>query len=365
MNKLIVLVLALLVIGGSIYYFESMKVNLPDVEVENGDDDIAAINEEGFLIAPELAGISGYLNSDEIQVSDFRGKVVLIDFWTYTCINCIRTLPFLTEWDEKYRDKGLVIIGVHTPEFEFEKKKENVEEAIEKYGIEYRVVQDNDFVTWVRYQGGRGFWPRKYLIDKDGYIRYDHIGEGSYDVTENKIKELLGEIGVDVSDMDNSDIEDTTPRVRQTPELYSGYGFALPRGQNVGNSGGLKADEIVDYELPENIKKDVIYLDGKWKSNSDNLESQEETSIVLDYTAVAVNIVADALNEPLEMEVFIDGNYVNEEFAGDDVKFEDGKAFVLVDEARLYNVVRGEYGNHLLKLDVASRDFIFNAFTFG
>jgi len=355
-KKIIILILLILIIGGSIYYFEGMKVKI------SSDGKKVELKEGKYPQAPELVGISGYLNSDEgLKISDFKGKVVLVDFWTYTCINCIRTLPFLTEWDRKYRDKGLVIIGVHTPEFEFEKKYENVKSAIEENGIEYAVVQDNDYATWGAFRNR--FWPHKYLIDSEGFIRYDHIGEGKYDETEREIQKLLGEIGKDVSDMEVSELEDKTPKTRLTPELYAGYGFALPRGQNVGNDGGLKVNEIFDYELPSKINDDVIYLEGKWKSNKDDLLAEEEGLIVLSFKANNVNIVGDSL-EPMQMEVFIDDEYVKEGQFGNDVKFEDGKAFVLIDEPKLYNVFRGEYGRYELRLNV-NKGFNFNAFTFG
>ncbi len=314
--------------------------------------------------APELVGIAGYLNAEEgLQIADFRGKVVLIDFWTYTCINCIRTLPHLTAWDQKYRDKGLVIIGVHTPEFEFEKDYDNVKEAMEKYGIEYRVVQDNDYATWRAYNNR--YWPQKYLIDSSGVIRYVHIGEGHYEQTEKEIQELLAEIGQEASDMDTTGLEDKTPTKPQTPELYAGYRFALPRGQDVGNEEGLQPDETIDYSIPDSIRGGVLYLEGKWQSNPGNLQSQEEgASIVLEFTASSVNIVADA-PASIILEVFIDGAYVSEGQAGDDVVFEDGKAFIVVDQPRLYNVVRGEYGSQTLRLTTGAEDFTFNAFTFG
>lgn len=319
----------------------------------------------GYPQAPELVGITGYINAEPgLKIADLRGKVVLIDFWTYTCINCIRTFPHLIEWDRKYRDKGLVIIGVHTPEFEFEKDTNNVKAAMEKHGIKYRVVQDNNYETWRAYRNR--YWPHKYLIDANGFIRYDHIGEGAYDETERKIQELLAEIGRDVSDMGLTGLEDKTPRTILTPELYAGYDFALPRGQNIGNEEGLQPGKIVDYSLPERIKRNMLYLEGKWLSNPGNLQSQDEesASIVLDYTASAVNIVADAPG-PIKMEVFIDGAYISKERAGDDVVFEDGKAIIVVDEPRLYNVVMGEYGMHTLKLTVHAKDLTFNAFTFG
>ncbi|MBR9707487.1 MAG: redoxin domain-containing protein, partial [Candidatus Diapherotrites archaeon] len=170
------LAVAVILIMAAIYYLESAKVQIPGLE--GGINTI--INKDGqFQKAPGLLGISGYLNGapEGMQISDFKGKVVLVDFWTYTCINCIRTFPYLIEWHEKYADKGLVIIGVHTPEFEFEKDTQNVIDAMAKYGIEYYVIQDNEYQTWSAFRNR--FWPHKYLIDAEGFIRYDHIGEGA------------------------------------------------------------------------------------------------------------------------------------------------------------------------------------------
>jgi len=339
-----------------IVYLEGSKV---DTGPSGGP---LAIGEE--TLAPELVGITGYINAEEgLRIEDFRGKVVIIDFWTYTCINCIRTLPHLTAWDRKYRDKGLVIIGVHAPEFEFEKEYENVKDAVEKHDIEYRVVQDNDFATWRAYNNR--YWPQKYLIDANGVIRYMHIGEGRYEQTEREIQELLMEIGEEGFEEGTTGIEDKTPSTQLTPELYAGYRYAL-QVRNIGNEQGLRPDEIEDYSLPESRKRDVPYLEGEWLSNPDDLESRddERSSVVLDFTASSVNIVADS-KEPLMLEVYIDGVYVSEEQAGDDVEFEGGKAFVLIDEPRLYNLIRGDYGSYTLKLSTGSTGFTFNAFTFG
>ncbi|MEK6826136.1 MAG: redoxin domain-containing protein [Nanoarchaeota archaeon] len=376
-KKPLFLLISIVIIASLIYYFESSKItsanitNTETVEVNTNEqlsqEQLRRIQEKEKLYqkAPELVGISGYLNADEIKISDLKNKIVLVDFWTYTCINCIRTLPYLTEWDEKYRDKGLVIIGVHTPEFEFEKNYDNVKAAIEKYNIKYPVVQDNDYATWQAYKNR--YWPHKYLIDNDGFIRYDHIGEGAYEETEKKIQELLSELGQDISDMETSKLEDKTPAKTLTPELYAGYSFALPRGQNIGNNGGLLKDEIVDYKLPENIKQDKIYLEGKWKSNPDNLQAQDEekSSIILNFLASSVNIVSNKPTESLKLEVFIDNEYVKQGMAGQDVQFENGKVFVLINEARLYNIFNGEYGRYTLRVSTDSQDFSFNAFTFG
>jgi hypothetical protein len=249
---------------------------------------------------------------------------------------------------------------VHTPEFEFEKKKENVQMAIKKYGIQYAVMQDNDYTTWRAFKNR--YWPHKYLIDAEGYIRYDHIGEGGYEETEMKIQELLAEIGKNFSEMEISTVEDTTPRQRTTPELYAGYEFALPRGQNIGNEGGLQAGKVIAYELPSELQRDVLYLQGSWKSKSDDVEAVEDsTSLFLDFTANSVNIVADSLTDlPLSVEVLINGQPISDEQAGTDVQ----NSVVIIYEPRLYNVVAGEYGQYTLELKT-KKGFAVSAFTFG
>jgi len=361
-QKHIILIIFIVGIVGLIAYFEQGKVSIEEPTVVlNGDVDVRSEETSSaaekaiaskYKKAPELTGIVGYINVEEgVKISDFRGKVVLIDFWTYTCINCIRTLPFLTDWHAKYADKGLVIIGVHTPEFEFEKEYDNVVAAMEKHGVEYRVVQDNNYATWRAFRNR--FWPRKYLIDKDGFIRYDHIGEGAYKTTEKMIQKLLAEIGEDVTEMEPSLIEEKTPRRLMTPELYAGYDFALPRGQNVGNPGGLQAGDIATYTLPNVIAPDVIYLEGTWKSNADDFEAIEDGAIVLNFLAQSVNFVADG---GLTVKVTINDEPVNTDDVLDGV--------LTIDEPRLYNVYSGEYGRFTLRLEVES-GFKVNAFTFG
>ncbi len=148
-------------------------------------------------LVPALTNVSGWVNTEPFAISDLRGQVVLVDFWTYTCINCLRTLPYLKDWHAKYDDLGLEIVGVHAPEFEFEKVRDNVVAAVEKHGLGWRMAQDNDFSTWRAFNNRA--WPSKYLVDQNGVIRYTHIGEGAYDETKAKIRELLEAGGVDVS----------------------------------------------------------------------------------------------------------------------------------------------------------------------
>jgi thiol-disulfide isomerase/thioredoxin len=150
------------------------------------------IDKSQFKKAPEFTQVTGYVNTDPLKISDLKGKVVLVHFWTYTCINCIHTIPHLNDWYAKYASKGFVIVGIQTPEFEYEKNIDSVKDAVKEFKIKYPIIQDNNFGTWNAY--GNRYWPRDYLVDNEGYIRYDHIGEGGYYETENMIKSLLGEL---------------------------------------------------------------------------------------------------------------------------------------------------------------------------
>lgn len=154
---------------------------------------VQAAPQSASVAAPEFTGIEKWLNSDPLTLQSLRGKVVLVDFWTYTCINCIRTLPYVTRWYQQYKDQGFVVVGVHTPEFPFERSTKNVSQAMERLGIEYPVAQDNRYATWDAYRNQ--YWPAAYLIDKHGQIVYRHFGEGKYKETEAEIQRLLAQPG--------------------------------------------------------------------------------------------------------------------------------------------------------------------------
>lgn len=143
------------------------------------------------VAAPEFSGIEKWLNSEPLTLQQLRGKVVLVDFWTYTCINCINTLPYVKAWHQKYKDQGLVVVGVHTPEYPFERSTDNVKTALKRFGISYPVAQDNRYATWSAYNNQ--YWPAFYLIDKKGQVVYTHFGEGQYAQTEAAIKNLLAQ----------------------------------------------------------------------------------------------------------------------------------------------------------------------------
>ncbi len=296
--------------------------------------------------AAELQGISNWINTEPFKISDLKGKVVLVDFWTYSCINCIRTLPHLVEWYDKYADKGLVIVGVHTPEFEFEKDPANVEAAVRKFGIEYPVVQDNNFDTWKAYDNR--YWPREYLIDKDGQIRHDHIGEGSYDETEKAIVDLLREI---------APVEENFSTMKPdnilvgTPEIYLGYSFARTP---LGNSEGFSENNVVDYKPVNATIPNIVYFSGKWHNGPEIVRAVVNSRLFLIYSAKNVNIVAGNTSK---IRVFVDGK----PSVGDDVV----NGTVSISDQRLYNIVKGDNaGTHLVEID-ADPGFELYTFTFG
>ena len=344
-------------------------------------------------LAPELTRPGEWINSEPFTLESQRGTVVLIDFWTYTCINCIRTLPYLKEWHEKYADAGLVILGVHTPEFDFEKVYDNVLEAVEGFGIEYAVVQDNDYGTWRAFRNR--FWPAKYMIDKDGYIRYTHFGEGAYVETEAKIRELLLEAGADLEGMSmNLDadpaidpsayVEDISMSL--TRELYAGFG--RNQGALVGYLQGNERAQppyIIDQQYYEandvdglytdqgDHRNHFMYLQGLWRNEDERLVHARETTDYEDYIAImfyatSVNVVmAPESDGPFAVRLTIDGLPMAAEQAGPDVMFdEEGNSYVLVDEAQMYRLVdQPTFSGHEFRLSSNSSEFTLFAFTFG
>lgn len=322
-----------------------------------------------YPTAPEFSGLAGWINSGPLSMEELRGKVVLLDFWTYSCINCIRTLPYLKMWYEKYSDDGFVIIGVHTPEFFFEEKYDNVKAAVDKYGIKYPVALDNEATVWRAYN--TRYWPTKYLVDAEGRIRYSHIGEGAYEDTEKVIVELLREAGVGSGEVEGA--SDSSPEGAVdvqffrigTPEIYFGYAFAGGRN-NLGNKEGFEPEGIVDYALPERPSRNLVYLGGKWLNKPDHMEyvgDKGSGKVVLRYSAKAVNVVAGA-TMPVEIKVRLDGMPLTEKNKGSDIRLGDGASSV-VEESRLYNIVFAEdYGEHTVEIEV-ERGFRVYTFTFG
>lgn len=323
----------------------------PQNQNQNNAQDVSLSN---LGNAPELIPGGEWFNTKPLKLSSLRGKVVLIDFWTYTCINCIRTLPYLRSWYDKYSDKGLVIIGVHTPEFEFEKSADNVKKAISDFGLKYPVMQDNNYATWNAYSNQ--YWPAEYLIDANGNIRHTHFGEGKYDETEAVIQKLLGEAGDSVSNK----IDNPTYQVdSNTPELYLGYYrlfyYSYP--------DQIVRDKKSNYMLLGNIPRNNFAYVGMWTEQEFQAVPDKGSQLVLDFQAKDVYLVMRSSDgNSGKLKVYLDDNEVSADQAGDDVN--DG--IVQVNEDRLYNLIKlTKSEHHLLRIEFLDSNLEVYAFTFG
>lgn len=297
--------------------------------------------------APELQGITHWLNSDPLTLAQLKGKVVLIDFWTYSCINCIRTLPHVTSWYDAYKDQGFVVLGVHSPEFAFEKNTDNVAKAIENFKIHYPVAQDNDFKTWTTYNNQ--YWPAEYLIDAQGNLRATHFGEGNYEKTEEHIRSLLKEAKQDLSlPIMNPTITDTTPNQNQSPETYLGT------DRRANYRAGATVDEL---------KTDQWTLTGKWVEDKQFITSAANNTLSFRFTGQNVYLVLNPPAESGQVKILLDGQPITTDYAGNDVK----EGNVVVDTDRLYNLVHNTKDNdtHVLTIQFVTTGIKAFAFTFG
>ena len=342
-------------------------------------------------LAPRLSPIEfdtpgPWINSEPFVLKDKRNEVVLIDFWTYSCINCIRTLPHLSEWHRKYNKKGLNILGVHSPEFEFEKIYENVVSAAEDLGIDYPIVLDNDFKIWNTFDNR--YWPAKYLLDKDGVIQFKHFGEGGYEETESAIRALLEDAGFDPSDIPmgvNLQQSSDSPKIshsEQTLELYMGtdrnYKFNFFQPTYIGNTeyyDNIRTDAWKKKDIfksPPNRQKNKIYIEGLWSKEKEYISHSRDTDayndyIFLKFSGAEVNVVLGKHNNPYRVLATLDGSPLLESEAGKDVYFDpDGKSFIEVDSSRMYNIVKlKKFDTRELILSSTSSEFSIYSFTFG
>ena len=324
--------------------------------------------EKGKVRAPEIGRV--WLNSSPLSFRQLRGRAVLVDFWDYTCVNCIRTLPYVQAWHERYQDKGLTVIGVHTPEFTFAQYESNVERGIREFGLTYPIVIDSNREIWKAF--ANRYWPTKYLLDKDGYLRYGHFGEGGYVECEQMIQELLREIDPAIG------LPPIMPPVREedhagsvcykpTGELYLGN-----RRGRIGNEGGFKEDQISDYSIPDKLEENFFYASGRWASTAEYFEAVESGphSLKLKFEAAAVNLVLASPRKPTtEVVILQDGKPLTRENRTRDTRFrETGKgseeSFLVVDSARMHFLVDNHsFGKHELELRCAEGVAAF-AFTF-
>jgi cytochrome c biogenesis protein CcdA/thiol-disulfide isomerase/thioredoxin len=292
--------------------------------------------------APQIDGITTWINSAPLKLNDLQGKVVLVDFWTYSCINCLRTLPYLKAWYNRYHDKGLVIIGVHTPEFDFEKDVGNVRAAVQRDDILYPVALDNQYDTWINFKNH--YWPAHYLINKKGEVVYEHFGEGDYDVTENNIRYLLG-IN-ELTTLKNGSVQ--TVHTSQTPETYLGYERADP-----DFSPKLIKNKVFQYQFPLQLVENSWALDGAWQVNADSITAAKASAALkIHFNARKVFLVmGTSTGKAIKVNVVLNHNLVKS---------------ILVDKYSIYEALtQAQFSSGDLEIIATEPGIKIYTFTFG
>nr|WP_180167789.1 cytochrome c biogenesis protein DipZ [Stenotrophomonas sp. SbOxS2]NYU01036.1 cytochrome c biogenesis protein DipZ [Stenotrophomonas sp. SbOxS2] len=322
---------------------------------------------EGTL--PSLSGATGWLNSPPLTAEQLRGKVVLIDFWTYSCINCLRAMPFVHEWAQRYRDHGLVVVGVHTPEFAFERDPRNVMKAVQQLKVEYPVALDNQYAIWRAFNNR--YWPAHYFIDAQGNIRGHQFGEGNYAHSEQVIRRLLVEAGqTDLpppADPAAADLQGVATQADmgnlRSPETYLGHA----RAEQFASPGGQRADTAFGYALPSTLALNQWGLSGQWRVDDEAAQLQQAGGrIAFQFHARDLHLVLAPGEDgtPVRFRVLLDGKPLPAADAGADVAA-DGTG--TVNEHRLYQLIRqrGTIGPHRFEIEFLDAGVQAYAFTFG
>jgi len=329
--------------------------NKPEVKTEPGND-----------MAPPLDGATDWLNSQPLTGEMLRGKVVLVDFWTYSCINCLRTLPYLKAWDEKYRSQGLVIVGVHSPEFAFEKDRRNVEQAMRDLGINYPVAMDNEFAIWNAFSNE--YWPAHYLIDAQGKIRHRHFGEGAYRETEQMIQTLLREatrgrlaVADELVQVSGTGVAAAaaSDRSRRSPETYLGY----KRQEHFSSPEPIRNDAVSQYSVPAKLDFNQWALGGEWQFTRESAVAHGKGgTISFRFFGRDLHLVLGS-EQPVRFRVTLDGEPPGEH-SGVDI---DAQGNGIIRDQRLYQLIRqsGELGERTFRIEFLDEGAEAFAFTFG
>jgi len=315
---------------------------------------------------PELAGATDWLNSKPLTRASLRGKVVVLDFWTYSCINCLRALPYVNAWYQHYKDSGLVIIGVHSPEFEFEKSTDNVRQAIEKFGIRYPVAVDSNMALWTAFNNR--FWPAHYFVDAQGRIRGHHFGEGKYARSERTIRQLLTEAGArnlpdPLDDAAGQGVSAASDSANvSSPETYLGF----TRAENFLSPGSFARDAVKEYALPAKLSLNQWALAGKWKVTGEKATlAAPPGRVVFRFRARDLHLVLgpDAERKPVRFRVLLDGKPPGADHGMDT----DAAGNGTVREQRLYQLIRqkGAVGEHEFTIEFLDGHVEAYSFTFG
>ena len=316
---------------------------------------------------PSLSGATAWLNSPALTPGALRDKVVLIDFWTYSCINCLRALPYVKGWYEKYKDYGLVVIGVHAPEFAFEKNLDNVRRAVSDLGITYPVALDDRFAIWKGFDNQ--FWPAHYFIDSTGRIRSHHFGEGNYEESEQIIRQLLTEAGYTI--LPPAGVQSATAvgvqaaadlAHDQSPETYIGY----RRAQSFGSPGGFLQDHAHAYVVPPRLGVNQWALGGTWRVDPEKAVLENAPGrIVYGFSARDLHLVLGpgSAGKPVRFRVQLDGATPGLNHGADT----DATGVGVIKDQRLYQLIRqsGDVRTHVFSIEFLDNDVQAYAFTFG
>jgi cytochrome c biogenesis protein CcdA/thiol-disulfide isomerase/thioredoxin len=340
--------------GGSTVSAELQKIKANDKspvgKTASGPADLGGKCTEGGTelencgTAPQLTGIDSWLNTPEdapLSLKGLRGKVVLIDFWTYSCINCQRALPHVEAWYSKYAKDGFEVIGVHTPEFAFEHVRSNVQSQAKALGVKYPIAIDNEYDTWNAY--GNEYWPAEYLIDATGHVRHVSFGEGGYDTTESLIRQLLTQAGAKAALGTTTHVPTATINPNQTPETYLGSKYQ----PHTTTGLSLVHGKAATYHFPKNVDQDAIALDGQWTSQSEDLVAGASARLQLRYWANKVYLVLGGTGT---VSVDLDGRHV--------------QTVTVHGPPTLYPLATAAYESHLLTLSM-SKGIQAYSFTFG
>jgi thiol-disulfide isomerase/thioredoxin len=329
----------------------------------------AAASTRDAPVEGELPGFDGavsWLNSPPLTAQGLRGKVVLVDVWTYSCINCLRTLPYLKGWYERYKDQGFVIVGVHSPEFAFEKDEDNVRRAVREFGIQYPVALDNDYAIWQAFNNQ--YWPAHYFVDAQGRIRGHHFGEGNYEESEQLIRTLLAEAGEQAlpamaDEKAGQGVEAAAGKMQvRSPETYVGYG----RAENFSSPGGFAHEAAKSYVAPGSLELNQWALDGNWTVEGERaMANAAPGRIVFRFHARDLHLVLGPGEDgkPVRFRVRIDGEAPGDD-RGTDV---DAGGDGVVREQRLYQLIRqsGDVQDRTFTIEFLDAGVQAYAFTFG
>ena len=307
-----------------------------------------------------------WLNSPSLSPESLRGKVVLVDFWTYSCINCLRTLPYLKAWYERYKDHGLVIVGVHSPEFAFEKDEGNVRRAVREFGIQYPVALDNDYAIWQAFNNQ--YWPAHYFVDAQGRIRGHHFGEGNYEESEQLIRTLLADAGQKdlpaiAGEMSSAGVQVAADESNVgSPETYVGY----ERAENFTSPGAFARDRAKSYEAPESLRLNQWALGGNWTVGGERaVLNSARGKIVYRFHARDLHLVLGpgADGKPVRFRVSVDGKDPGPHH-GTDI---DARGEGTVHEQKLYQLIRqsGDVKDRTFSIEFMDAGVQAYAFTFG